>query len=115
MFLTGDHNVGGDANPPTKFYQGAPGSSMSLNTPFVSAGTNFIAGEGPAFLNNMHFMQGNVGMADGSVEWFSRTNLQSALKNSGDNPHAHGSGGGSIFPLAVGVSGGAGFNCLQFP
>jgi hypothetical protein len=117
MFLTGDHNMGGNANPPTLFYEGAPGSTMSANTPFISAGTNFntAAGQGPAFLNNMHSMQGNVGMADGSVEWFSRTNLQSALKNSGDNVHAHGAGGGSTFPLAAGATGGVGFNCLQFP
>jgi prepilin-type N-terminal cleavage/methylation domain-containing protein/prepilin-type processing-associated H-X9-DG protein len=117
MFLSGDHNLGGDANPPAKFYQGAPASTVTDNTPFVSAGTNFntAAGQGPAFMDNMHSKLGNVGMADGSVQSFSRSGLQSALKNSGDNVHTHGTGGGSSFPLAMGSTGGPGINCLQFP
>ena len=61
MLLTGDHNLGGNANPPTTPYLAAP----STGTPFVYLGTNFIANSGPAFMNNMHAQQGNVGMADG--------------------------------------------------
>ena len=72
MLLTGDHNLGGNANPPTTAYLAAP----STGTSKVSLGTNFNANQGPAFMDNMHAKQGNVGMADGSVEWFSRTNLQ---------------------------------------
>ena len=108
MFLAGDHNIGGNGNPPTLAYQSGVGNV----TPFLSGGTNFTAGQGPAFLDNMHSKQGNVGMADGSVEFFSRTNLQNALKRSGDRIHVHTSGG---FPLAVGVTSGQGINCIQLP
>src|ERR1019366_3253769 len=76
MFLTGDHNLGGNGNPPTIPFLSAP----AIGTPFFSLGTNFTANQGPAFLDNMHSKQGNVGMADGSVEWFSRSELQDALK-----------------------------------
>ena len=111
MFLSGDHNLGGNANPPTTFYQGAPGSTVSANTPFVSMGTNFntAAGQGPAFMDNMHSKLGNVGMADGSVQSFSRSGLQSALKNSNDGVHTH-----ANFISPIGSSGGQ-INCLQFP
>ena len=106
MFLTGDHNLGGNGNPPTTAFLSAPSSG----TPFVSLGTNFVANQGPAWLNNMHAVQGNVGMADGSVEWFSRTNLQAALKSSGDTSRAAGP-----FALATGTSSGTGCNRVQLP
>jgi prepilin-type N-terminal cleavage/methylation domain-containing protein/prepilin-type processing-associated H-X9-DG protein len=109
MFLSGDHNMGGNLNPPTIFYQGAPGSTVSAGTPFVAAGTNFVASEGPAFMDNMHSKLGNVGMADGSVQSFSRSGLQSALKNSNDGVHTH-----ANFISPIGSSGGQ-INCLQFP
>jgi prepilin-type N-terminal cleavage/methylation domain-containing protein len=80
MFLTGDHNLGGNGNPPTTPYLAA----VSTGTPFVSLGTNFTANQGPAWLDNMHAQHGNVGLADGSVEWFNRSELQAALKSSGD-------------------------------
>ena len=66
MFLTGDHNLGGNANPPTTAYLAAP----STGTPFVYLGTNFTVNEGPGFLDTMHSKQGNVGLADGSVQGF---------------------------------------------
>jgi prepilin-type processing-associated H-X9-DG protein len=106
MFLTGDHNLGGNANPPTVPLLAAPSSGSSK----VSLGTNFNANQGPAFLDNMHGKQGNIGMADGSVEWFGRTNLQSALKKTGDTGRAQG-----LFTLAVGASGGAGCNRILLP
>ena len=84
MFLSGDHNLGGNADPPTVAFLAAP----SVGTPFVGLGTNFTANMGPAFMDNMHAKQGNIGLADGSVEYFSRSNLQNALKNSGDMGHA---------------------------
>jgi len=49
-------------------------------------------------------------MADGSVEWFSRSQLQDALRNSGDsgrNPR--------IFVQVPGVTGGVGCNRIQLP
>ena len=84
MLLTGDHNLGGNANPPTTAFLAAP----NVGTPFVALGTNFTSNMGPAWLANQHNLQGNVGLADGSVEYFSRSNLQNALKNSGDTGHA---------------------------
>jgi prepilin-type N-terminal cleavage/methylation domain-containing protein/prepilin-type processing-associated H-X9-DG protein len=106
MFLTGDHNLGGNGNPPTIAYLGAPATGM----PFVSLGTSFTASAGPAWMDNMHAKQGNVGLADGSVEWFSRTRLQDALKSSGDTGRSPG-----VFALPPGTVTGVGFNRVQLP
>ena len=106
MFLTGDHNLGGNANPPSTPYLTAP----QTGTPFVSLGTNFIVNQGPAFMDNQHSKQGNVGLADGSVQGFSRSRLQDSLKNSGDNGRAQGA-----FVQAAGVQSGVGCNRIQLP
>jgi prepilin-type N-terminal cleavage/methylation domain-containing protein/prepilin-type processing-associated H-X9-DG protein len=106
MLLTGDHNLGGNANPPYTAYLFAP----STGTPFVSLGTNFNVNQGPAWLDAMHAKQGNVGMADGSVEYFSRFNLQDALKSSGDTGRA-----AMQFSLGTGSTSGAGWNRIQLP
>jgi prepilin-type N-terminal cleavage/methylation domain-containing protein/prepilin-type processing-associated H-X9-DG protein len=106
MFLTGDHNLGDNANPPTTAYQTAVAASAK---PFVSLGTNFTAGSGPGWMDNMHAKQGNVGMADGSVQGWSRSRLQDALKNSGDIGRTAGS-----FVQASGASG-PGANRIQLP
>jgi prepilin-type N-terminal cleavage/methylation domain-containing protein/prepilin-type processing-associated H-X9-DG protein len=106
MLLTGDHNLGGNRNPPTTMYLTAP----SAGTPCVALGTNFTVNLGPAFLDTMHSKQGNVGLADGSVEFFSRSELQAALRGSGDMGRAIGSG----FTQAPGTTG-TGCNCIQLP
>jgi prepilin-type N-terminal cleavage/methylation domain-containing protein/prepilin-type processing-associated H-X9-DG protein len=106
MFLAGDHNLGGNANPPTQAYLAAP----STGTPFIYLGTNFNTANGPAFMDTMHAKQGNVGLADGSVEYFSRTELQNALRNSGDRGRAAGT-----FVMAAGVTAGIGCNRIQLP
>jgi prepilin-type N-terminal cleavage/methylation domain-containing protein/prepilin-type processing-associated H-X9-DG protein len=107
MLLAGDHNMGDNANPPTMAFQSAYGFNMR---PFVSLGTNFPSDTtGPAYMGNQHFKQGNVLMADGSVECFDRSRLQDALKNSGDAGHPAGN-----FSLAVG-SVGPGCNRIQLP
>jgi hypothetical protein len=49
-------------------------------------------------------------MADGSVEWFSRTDLQNALKKTTDPGRAQG-----LFPLAQGASAGPGCNRILLP
>lgn len=109
MFLTGDHNLG-NGNPPTVPYTGNfPGSDCTW-----SMGTNFPAGAaattGPGWLDNMHQKQGNVGLADGSVQAFSRSRLQEALRNSGDAGQAQGQ-----YALAPGSLQYQGVNRLQFP
>ena len=106
MFLTGDHNLGGNGNPPTVPFLAAP----STGTPFASLGTNFVFNMGPAWLDNMHAQRGNVGLADGSVEWFNRSELQAALKSSGDRGRTTG-----VFANATGVIGTAGYNRIQLP
>ena len=106
MFLTGDHNLGGNGNPPTLAYLSAPASSPGK----FSLGTNFNNNQGPAFMDNMHSKQGNVGLADGSVQGFSRSRLQEALKNSGDYGRNQG-----LFPLAQGASAGSGCNRVLLP
>jgi prepilin-type N-terminal cleavage/methylation domain-containing protein/prepilin-type processing-associated H-X9-DG protein len=82
MFLTGDHNLGTGALVPTTAFQTAV---MTIANPFVSLGTNFPnPNSAVSWMDNMHSKQGNVGLADGSVQGFSRSRLQEALKNSGD-------------------------------
>jgi len=107
MFLTGDHNLGANANPPTVPFLMAPAGGYP--GPFVCLGTNFTVNLGPAFLNNQHQKQGNIGLADGSVEWFNRTNLQNALGSSGDTGRPAG-----VFQLAAGATG-TGCNRIQLP
>jgi prepilin-type N-terminal cleavage/methylation domain-containing protein/prepilin-type processing-associated H-X9-DG protein len=99
--LAGDHNMGGNANPPTTLY-----------TTFTSLGTNFntAANQGPAWMDNQHQKQGNVLMGDGSVQSFSRNKLQEAAKNSGDTGQAAG-----VFNLGAGSTAVAGVNRIQFP
>jgi prepilin-type N-terminal cleavage/methylation domain-containing protein/prepilin-type processing-associated H-X9-DG protein len=85
MFLTGDHNLGGDANPPVTAYSYMRDQTTTAGIGFaVWMGTNFNAARGPAFMANQHDQQGNVGLADGSVECFNRSRFQYGLRNSGD-------------------------------
>ena len=60
-------------------------------------------------MDNMHSKQGNVGLADGSAQGFSRSRLQEALKNSGDNGRDP-----KNFTTPTGSSGN-GANRVQFP
>jgi len=109
MFLTGDHNLGSDGNViPLAPFVSVPSSYHPSFA--VSAGTNFVTSQGTAWLGGMHSQQGNVGLADGSVQQFSRSRLQEALRNSGDP----GSTATTGFPIVAGASG-VGYNRLQFP
>jgi len=112
MFLDGDHNMGGNANPPTTAYEAAP-VDPSANTPFVYLGTNFVAGAAaaPGWMNNTHSLQGNVGLGDGSVQGWSRSGLQAGLQNSGDSTRTQ----PAPFVAAGGFNAGTGANRLQFP
>jgi prepilin-type N-terminal cleavage/methylation domain-containing protein/prepilin-type processing-associated H-X9-DG protein len=110
MFLTGDHNLGTGANPPNlPFQPGAANNSMFG----VALGTNFVANNQlVGWLDNMHSKQGNVGLADGSVQQFSRSRLQEGLRNSGDGGQVPGGG----FGLAPGhLPANPYINRLQFP
>ena len=109
MFLTGDHNMGpitGTALPlPGQTIYGDGGAN------FVSAGTNGPAATWIAWADNQHSKQGNVGLADGSVQSFSKSAMNSALQNTGDL----GRPAGNFTTLPTGVVGQAGVNRLQFP
>jgi prepilin-type N-terminal cleavage/methylation domain-containing protein/prepilin-type processing-associated H-X9-DG protein len=111
MFLTGDHNLGSDGNlTPLKMFCGGT-SPTSYSPDFkVCAGTNFTLNKGTAWTDAMHSKQGNVGLADGSVQQFSRSRLQEALRNSGDP----GGNGTPKFTLASDASG-QDYNRIQFP
>jgi len=108
MFLTGDHNMGGNGNPPTVMFLAAP--SVGTPGPFICLGTNFTANQGPAFLNTGHSLQGNIGLADGSVQGWTRSRLQDGLRGSGDSGRT-----ATPFVAATGSVGGIGCNRVQFP
>jgi prepilin-type N-terminal cleavage/methylation domain-containing protein len=111
MYLTGDHNLGEGANPPTVNYQ--PGTGTANAQYAVSLGTNFPAvNTYVGWTANNHNLQGNVGLADGSVQQFTRTKLQEGLRNSGDTG-AGGAGSPVAFTTAAGQV--AGYNRVQFP
>jgi prepilin-type N-terminal cleavage/methylation domain-containing protein len=65
MLLSGDRNLGGPAKPENGILKLAPGDAV-----------NWTA--------TIHANQGNLGLADGSVQQCSNTGLRAALKNSGD-------------------------------
>ncbi len=107
MFLTGDHNLG-SGNPPAVPYLAAPESG----TPCISLGTNFPPNNlSVGWMDNMHSRMGNVGLADGSVQEYSRYALQAALQNTGDAGQVMNPG---PFVEAPGCSP-AGINRIQLP
>ncbi len=111
MFLDGDHNMGDNNNPPSSAFQWGAGNQR----PFIYMGTNWNVGPtGPGWLDNMHSKQGNVGLADGSVQQMSRSKLQEGLRNSSDSGNA--SAATAATPCQ-GIAGGGGQNVnrLQFP
>jgi prepilin-type N-terminal cleavage/methylation domain-containing protein/prepilin-type processing-associated H-X9-DG protein len=114
MFLTGDHNLGSD-NANVTPLRGFVTYPSSYAPDFkVSLGTNFATSAqgqlGVGWLDTMHSKQGNVGLADGSVQQFSKSRLQEALRNSGDG----GTSGGVVWQNPAGCTG-LGVNRIQFP
>jgi prepilin-type N-terminal cleavage/methylation domain-containing protein/prepilin-type processing-associated H-X9-DG protein len=108
LFLTGDHNLGDNGNPPTTAFGTGPNTTPAGTRFFVMLGSNVTAQPGPGWMDNMHSKQGNVGLADGSVQGWSRSRLQEAMKNSGDSSHTAGT-----FQQAAGTAGAC--NRIQFP
>jgi prepilin-type N-terminal cleavage/methylation domain-containing protein len=104
MFLTGDRNLGGNKLTPDVLYTAANDVTWSL-------GTNFTVNLGPAWTDQMHQKQGNVGLADGSVQGFSRSKLQEGLKNTGDT----GSATTTTYGLAPNSTAAPNVNRIQFP
>jgi prepilin-type N-terminal cleavage/methylation domain-containing protein/prepilin-type processing-associated H-X9-DG protein len=87
-------------------------AAPATGTPCVSLGTNFPPNNlSVGWMDNMHSRMGNVGLADGSVQEFSRYTLQAALQNTGDAGQAMNPG---PFVEAPGCSP-AGINRIQLP
>jgi prepilin-type N-terminal cleavage/methylation domain-containing protein/prepilin-type processing-associated H-X9-DG protein len=84
MFLTGDHSIGqgtaqvNAAAPSTATYRGT-GIGIDTNQTTMVAAWND---------SSQHQKQGNVGLADGSVQGYSVTALRSAAANTGDSYHS---------------------------
>lgn len=98
MFLAGDHNLGYNVNQGTQVAQ------------FISAGTNNTwTANSIGWQDNNHSKQGNVGLADGSVQGFSTSAFRTALNNTGAAYTTPGT-----FGIVAGSSG-LGHNRLQFP
>ena len=77
MFLDGDHSIGaGTAN----VNNAAPNPWRNK---FVAMGTNAVTAAWTD--SSQHQKQGNIGLADGSVQGYSITALRNALANTGDN------------------------------
>ncbi len=97
--LSGDHNLG-SGNPPTQAYMWGPsGPGNAPNQvlggptdPASAAGAAWFGPNNPnvGFMDNMHSKQGNIGLADGSVQQLTRSKFQDVLKNSGDTLHPAG-------------------------
>ena len=102
MFLTGDHNLGTGANQITP-------KCASFTSAGTNANWNAVAATAIGWQDNNHSKQGNIGLADGSVQGFSTTAFRTALNNTGDFGKAAGT-----FALAPNSTG-AGVNRLQFP
>jgi prepilin-type N-terminal cleavage/methylation domain-containing protein/prepilin-type processing-associated H-X9-DG protein len=94
MLLDGDHNMGASGNPPTSCVRG---TVYAFATNYANAAAD------PGWMDSMHQKQGNVGLADGSVQQVSRSRLLQLFDNSGDTSHSDTVGGQS------------GYNRLQFP
>ena len=109
MFLTGDHNLGDGANPPA-----VPNIYGDTKGKLISAGTNAnwtaVTATAIGWADNQHSKQGNVGLADGSVQGFSTSAFRTALNNTGD-------AGRTATPAFANAtsSSGTGVNRLQFP
>ena len=99
LFLDGDHNLGVAATQPPPTTAGYRNQTIAVGTNTAVAPLSQLG-----WLDNMHQKQGNVGLADGSVQQFSRNRLLEALRNSGDTDHLAG-------PNAAP----AGMNRLTFP
>ncbi len=86
MFLSGDRNIGtGPAAPQAYGY--SPSTTLGAA---VSIGTNTSTGTGLniQWTDKMHQKQGNIALADGSVQQYSSSKLRESLRATGDTSAA---------------------------
>lgn len=105
MALAGDRNIYGQGpgvptlppNIPNNGYGWGPNQAAAM-------GTNFAAGViTPTWTDKMHQKNGNVLLADGSVQQLSSSKLRDQFRNSGDST--------TLSPASTAITG----NCLAFP
>jgi prepilin-type N-terminal cleavage/methylation domain-containing protein/prepilin-type processing-associated H-X9-DG protein len=93
MLLTGDRNIYGNSAMPTydSTYNNGFGNSKNHASQTTSTGsyavmgTNFTStASSPCWTDKMHQKQGNVTLADGSVQQLSSSRLRDQLRNTGD-------------------------------
>jgi len=85
MFLDGDHSMGLSTSPNTTTAAANP-----YRNKFVPIGTNTTTAPLDAVAwtdSSQHQKQGNVGLADGSVQGLSINALRTAASNTGDSSH----------------------------
>jgi prepilin-type N-terminal cleavage/methylation domain-containing protein/prepilin-type processing-associated H-X9-DG protein len=98
MVLAGDRNIFGNSTRPAydgTIHSGYGNSMPHTGTPsyggsWAGMGTNFSATDAsPAWTDKMHQKQGNILLADGSVQQVSSSRLRDQFKNSGDTSTVH--------------------------
>jgi len=83
MFLSGDRNIYGPNSLPTA--NNGFGNGNGIAGQIVALGTNILAGATtPGWTDKMHQKNGNVCLADGSVQQFTSAKLRDALRQTGD-------------------------------
>jgi prepilin-type N-terminal cleavage/methylation domain-containing protein len=101
MFLAGDHNMGNNVPngaPLPVAYSAANSGQIGFNNglPYQQLGTNFNSAGSVemdlGWMDNGHQKQGNVLLADCSVQSFNKDSLQRALQITGDMGHSGGPG-----------------------
>jgi prepilin-type N-terminal cleavage/methylation domain-containing protein len=99
MFLDGDHSIGiGTAGQ-----NAAANTTSTYKNQFISIGTNATTMQAAWTDSSQHQKQGNIGLADGSVQGFSISAFRNAAANTSDSSHT----GSGALP--------AGANRLVFP
>jgi prepilin-type N-terminal cleavage/methylation domain-containing protein/prepilin-type processing-associated H-X9-DG protein len=83
LFLAGDRNLGNSAGNPGSISPAPTSYSDLIATSWQACGTN-TAAMVAAWSGKLHQNQGNVGLADGSVQQMTVSRLQSGFANSGD-------------------------------
>jgi prepilin-type N-terminal cleavage/methylation domain-containing protein len=97
MALAGDRNIYGYAPSqttiPATFPNGGYGNGPSLS---AAMGTNFVANaQTPCWTDKMHQKNGNILIADGSVQQLSSSKMRDQFRNSGDQTTAPANSGGT--------------------
>jgi prepilin-type N-terminal cleavage/methylation domain-containing protein/prepilin-type processing-associated H-X9-DG protein len=92
MFLDGDHSIGQGTAQQNTAPAVATDNIHPYRSTFNAIGTNTTTMTAAWVDSSQHQKQGNVGMADGSVQGYSISALRSAASNTGDSSHAAGPG-----------------------